>query len=98
MPRVGLLGKFALVSLVPIVLLGIVLAHVLRDQVRQRSLVDARQSAAVLEQSLIAPQLTAADLRGHLAQPRIRALDHLLHASLADQAIARIKIWNRDGR
>ena len=98
MPRVGLLGKFALVSLVPIVLLGIVLAHVLRDQVRQRSLVDARQSAAVLEQSLIAPQLTTADLRGHLPQSRIQALDHLLHASLADQSIARIKIWNRDGR
>jgi len=97
-PRVGLLGKFALASLVPIVLLGIVLAHVLRDEVRQRALVDARQSAAVLEQSLIEPQLTAADLRGHLGPRRISALDRLLRASIADQAVARIKIWNNDGR
>ncbi len=96
-PRVGLLGKFALASLAPIVLLGLVLAHLLGDQVRARALADARQSAAVLEQSLVLPQLAPADLRGRLARSRVAELDRLLHASLAGRAIARIKIWNRDG-
>src|SRR5437867_825042 len=97
-PRVGLVGKFAIASLVPIVALGIVLAHVLRAEIRQRALVNARQSAALLEQSLVQPQLTAADLRGRLGAGRIRTLDQLLEASLASNAIARIKIWKPDGR
>src|SRR5712691_10115 len=97
-PRVGLVGKFAIASLVPIVALGIVLAHVLRTEIRQRALVNARQSATLLEQSLIQPQLTAADLRGRLRAGRVRTLDQLLQASLAGNEIARIKIWKRDGR
>src|SRR6266498_4346566 len=36
-PRVGLLGKFAIASLVPIVLLGFVLAQILRAEIRQRA-------------------------------------------------------------
>ena len=62
-PRIGLLGKFAIVSLVPIVLLGLALAFVLRDEIRQRALSNARQSATLLELSLVQPQLAAADLK-----------------------------------
>jgi diguanylate cyclase (GGDEF)-like protein len=97
-PRVGLLGKFAIASLVPIVALGIVLAHVLRAEIRQRALVNARQSAKLLELSLIQPRLTAGDLRGRLPAGRVRTLDQLLRASVAGNEIARIKIWKRDGR
>jgi diguanylate cyclase (GGDEF)-like protein len=97
-PRVGLLGKFAVASLVPIVLLGLVLAQVLRDSIRERALVNARHSAALLDQSLVQPRLAAAELRAGLSPDRVRALDDALAASLADEEIARIKIWNRDGR
>src|SRR5207248_3288337 len=57
-PRVGLVGKFALTSVVPIVLLGLALAHVLRAEIKQRALVNARESAALLETTLIEPQLS----------------------------------------
>jgi diguanylate cyclase (GGDEF)-like protein len=97
-PRVGLVGKFALASLIPIVLLGIVLAHVLRAEIRQRALVNTKQAAALLEKSLIEPQLSAADLNGPLSRDRVRTLDQLLRPSLESHAIARIKIWTRDGR
>jgi diguanylate cyclase (GGDEF)-like protein len=97
-PRVGLLGKFALASVVPIVLLGAVLSHVLRAEIRQRALVNARQSAALLDRSLVQPQLSSADLQGGINEARIRALDRTLHASLAGRQIARIKVWNREGR
>jgi diguanylate cyclase (GGDEF)-like protein len=97
-PRVGLLGKFALASLVPIVLLGFVLSQVLVGQIRQRALLNARQSAALLDQSLVLPQLSAAQLRSGLTDQRVRALDHTLEAALGSNQITRIKVWNRAGR
>ena len=97
-PRIGLLGKFALASLLPLVLLGFVLAHILRGEIRQRALANARQSATLLDQSLVQPQLSPEDLAVGLSEPRIRALDRTLRASLAGKQIARIKIWNRNLR
>ena len=44
------------------------------------------------------PQLSQADLRTGLSKARVRALDRTLEASLADNEIARIKVWNRAGR
>ena len=97
-PRVGLVGKFAFASLVPILLLGLVLAHVLRSEIRGRALLNARQSAALLDQSLVQPQLSPTDLRIGLSKARVRALDRTLQASLAGKQIARIKVWNHEGR
>jgi diguanylate cyclase (GGDEF)-like protein len=97
-PRVGLLGKFAVASLIPIGLLGIVLAHVLKDEIRQRALINARQSAALLEQSLVQPRLSAGDISRGLTRANTRALDEALRPSLASKEIARIKVWNRKGK
>jgi diguanylate cyclase (GGDEF)-like protein len=97
-PRIGLLGKFAVVSLVPIVLLGLALAFVLRDEIRQRALSNARQSATLLEYSLVQPQLEPAEMKTGLSDARIHALDQVLKPSLAGHQIARIKVWNREGR
>jgi hypothetical protein len=55
--RVGLLARFALASLVAVVLLGVVLAHTLAGEIRQRALANARQSAQLIDQSLVQPQL-----------------------------------------
>jgi len=96
--QVGLLGKFALASLVPVLLLGFALAHVLRSEIRQRALSNARQSAVLLEEALVRPHLAAADLKHGLSKPRIETLDRALQASLAGHEIARIKVWNRKGR
>jgi hypothetical protein len=96
--RVGLLGKFALASLLPVVLLGVVLAQTMGGEIRQRALADARQSAQLIDLSLVQPQLSAADLTAGLSERRIRTLDRALQASLAGKEIARIKIWNRQIR
>jgi diguanylate cyclase (GGDEF)-like protein len=97
-PRVGLLGKFAFASLAAIVLLAFVLAHVLRAEVRQRALANARQDAALLDRVLVQPQLTRADLLRGMSDARVRALDRALQASLDGRQIARIKVWNRSGK
>jgi diguanylate cyclase (GGDEF)-like protein len=97
-PRVGLVGSFALASLIPVVLIGVVLAHVLRSEIQQRELADARKSALLIDQSLVQPHLSAAEVKNGLSEARIRTLDRALSASLAGNDIARIKVWNRSSR
>ena len=97
-PRVGLVGKFALASLIPILLLGVVLARVLRDEIRQRALANARESAGLLEDSLVQPRLSSALLTRGLAPRDIEAVDAALAPSVRGDKIARIKVWNRDDR
>jgi len=48
MPRFSLLGKFAVVSVIPIVALGLVLGRVLEVQIRNQALSNARQLAALV--------------------------------------------------
>jgi diguanylate cyclase (GGDEF)-like protein len=96
--QVGLLARFALASLFAIILLGIVLGHELRGEIRQRALLNARQSAQLIDLSLVRPQLSAIDVSNGLRAERIARLDRALQASLADEQIARIKVWNRQAR
>ena len=97
-PKVGLVTKFAVTSVVPIVLLGVVLGHILRGEIRQRALANARAAATLLDQALVQPQLSPSDLTAGLDERRIQALDRALRASLDGNEIARIKIWNPEGR
>ena len=47
-------------SLIPIVLLGLVLAHTLRNQVRERSLANAEKTAELVSKSAIQPRVSPA--------------------------------------
>jgi len=96
LPRLSLLGKFALVSLIPIVLLGLVLAKTLQVQIRNQALTSARQLAALVAKLDIQPQLKPDDLSQGLTQARLQRLDQALHAGLVGEEIARVKIWSRD--
>jgi len=98
LPRLSLLGKFALVSLIPIVLLGLVLAKTLQVQIRNQALTSARQLAALVARLDIRPQLKPDDLSQGLTQVRLQRLDQALHAGLVGEEIARVKIWSRDLR
>jgi signal transduction histidine kinase len=98
LPRLSLLGKFAVASLIPIVLLGLVLAKTLQIQIRNQALTNARQLAATIARLDIQRQLTPDDLTRGLTPERLRQLDRVLHAGLFGEEIARVKIWSRDLR
>jgi diguanylate cyclase (GGDEF)-like protein len=89
---VHLLRNFALLSAVPIILLGIALGQYLKTAIRHRSLADARQTATILAGVAVQPQLTPADLTGGLAPDRVQALDRAF--AQTDGQVARVKIWN----
>jgi predicted signal transduction protein with EAL and GGDEF domain len=90
----SLTQKVALLSLVPIVALGFVLARVLQDQIVTRAVADASQSAQILARIGIQPRLTPRDLRRGLDGAQVQSLDRQLQARSVTQDLARIKIWN----
>src|SRR5919199_3201559 len=96
--RVSLLAKFGILSMVPIVLLGIVLAQSLSGFVRSRALANARQAASIAARLGIQPRLSEQDLRSGLGQKRLQSLDRALRSAVLGHEVARIKIWSRGGR
>ena len=98
LPRLGLLARFSLMSLIPIVLLGFVLAHTLRDQVRARSLANARETAELVSKSAIQPRVSPRDVTHGLSRQRVRTLDKEVRDSRIGTRVARIKLWNRADR
>ncbi|HXB66397.1 MAG TPA: EAL domain-containing protein [Solirubrobacteraceae bacterium] len=95
--RLSLTGQVALLSLIPIVALGFVLARVLQSQIVQRSLADAGESAQLIARLGIQPRLTPRELREGLNPQDIYALDEQLRARSVTRDLARIKIWNSAG-
>jgi signal transduction histidine kinase len=98
LPRLSLLGKFAVASLIPIVALGVALGRVLEVQIRNQALSNAKQSAALVARLGIQPQLSAADLSRGLTTARYRSLDAALRGGFVGREVARVKIWSRDYR
>jgi diguanylate cyclase (GGDEF)-like protein len=93
--RLSLTQKVALLSLVPIVALGVVLAQVLRSQIQSRTLTDAAQSAELVAHIGIQPRLTPLTMRAGLSARGVRELDQALSGRASALNLARIKIWNR---
>jgi diguanylate cyclase (GGDEF)-like protein len=102
MPRrwthLSLTGQVALLSLIPMLALGFVLARVLQSQIVTHSLADAGESAQLVARLGIQPRLTPRELRNGLSASDIRALDEQLRARSVRSDLARIKIWNNRGR
>jgi diguanylate cyclase (GGDEF)-like protein len=92
--HLSLTQQVALLSLVPIVALGFILARVLESQIVTRTLADADQSAQLIARVGVQPHLTPRDLRVGLTPSGIRALDRQLSERQVSQDLARIKIWS----
>ncbi|HVC07365.1 MAG TPA: EAL domain-containing protein [Solirubrobacterales bacterium] len=82
-------------SLIPIVALGLVLAHTLKSQVTARSLANARGSAELIARSAIKPQLTPSEVAEGLSNQQLAALDQTVHRGIGAK-VTRIKVWNRN--
>ena len=98
MPRPSLLARFGVLSALPILLLGYLLVQDIRTSMRAETLHDARVVAELTAHLKVQPFLREADLERPVVERRIRALDAMLEAGLADQRVIRIKLWNRNGR
>ena len=94
----SLVGKFAILSLIPTALLGLILARDLSSQIRARALENATQSAQLVARSGIQPLLAPADLRTGLSPTRLQAVDSAVRANLLGRDVAAVRVWGRDAR
>jgi len=98
-PRHGgtgaIIGIFALLSLLPVIALGIGLGNVVSSGVQQQHLADADRNADVLAQAGIEPLLIPTDLTAGLSDARLDQLDNSLRGVAFGKVVARLKIWNR---
>ncbi len=92
--RLSLTQQVALLSLVPMIVLGFILARVLQAQIVSRTLADESEAARIIAHIGIQPHLSRHDLRYGLTLAGVRALDQQLSARSVTQDLARIKIWN----
>jgi diguanylate cyclase (GGDEF)-like protein len=92
--RLSLTRQVALLSLLPMVALGLILASVLQSQVVDRTLADATRSARAIALLGVQPSLTPGNLNRGLTGGEITALDHRLSAPAVGEDLARIKVWN----
>jgi diguanylate cyclase (GGDEF)-like protein len=95
LPGLTLVGKFAVMSLIPIALLGVILSQTLKSRIQERILDNHKHTAELIAKLGIQPLLRASDLGRGLDPNRFRILDNTLRAGLIGQEVARIKIWNR---
>jgi diguanylate cyclase (GGDEF)-like protein len=96
--RPGLLGRFALLSLLAVVAMGFGLAQTLKHQIHDRALANAAQSADLIARFGIQPQLAATDLGRPLAPEAVDALDSLLHAGYSSEPVLSVTVFNPAGR
>ncbi len=96
--RLTLTRQVALLSLVPMILLGFVLARVLQQRIVARTLDDETLTAQLIARIGIQPRLTPAELRNGLDAAEVRDLDSQLRTATVKRDLARIKIWNAQDR
>jgi diguanylate cyclase (GGDEF)-like protein len=96
--RTSLLWKFAIVNLIPIILLGLVLQHYLHSRVQERAVSNATHAALAISRSDVERGLSARDLRQGLTIAEMQALDESLARSESRDGVRGVTIWNRSLR
>src|SRR5215208_8355129 len=94
----GLLGRFSVLSLACLILLGFVLAHYVGERIHQRALAASTESAEMITRFGIGPQLVGVDLEHGLSPEAVDSLDQLLHAGYTTYPVEEIMVWSRTGR
>jgi diguanylate cyclase (GGDEF)-like protein len=98
MRRLGLVPKFAFLSLVLIALLGFVLARSIGSDVRERNLASAQRLAELVTRLGVQPQLTPEMLTNGLTAQQVGDLDGRLRNGMLGASVVRLKVWNTAGR
>jgi signal transduction histidine kinase len=91
------LVRFGVIALLPVLVLGIVLARALNSDVQQRFLDTSRASATILAQVGIQPLFTENDITGGLSPSGVSQIDAKLQGAAVSTEVERIKVWSRQG-
>jgi diguanylate cyclase (GGDEF)-like protein len=93
-----LFAMYALVSLVPVLLLGAALLALLQRQGEQHGVAEARARAGLLARTSIAPLVGGSDLRHGIGPEMTAALQRAVGLAIADHEVLRLRLRDLDAR
>jgi signal transduction histidine kinase len=88
-------AQFAISGLAIVVLLGVAGVELLRHAGSKEALRDAKDNTRIAARGVAAPNLTPAVVGGNPAA--LARFDRIMHASVIQPPIVRVKIWSPDG-
>ncbi len=98
-PRLSLLGKFVVLSLLATVLLAVVVGSALHGRIERRALDNAAQLTGVIGDLTIAPRLSETQLEAELRAPVLASLDAAIaRVSTGEGAVRHVNLFTPDGR
>jgi diguanylate cyclase (GGDEF)-like protein len=89
---------FAAVSLVPVLLLGVVLAAAIRGEAARRGLAEGRSEAILVAQTAVEPELDARPLSPHLSPSEQARLGRLVSTVVREHQVLRLRLRDLAGR
>jgi signal transduction histidine kinase len=95
--RLGLVGRFAVASLVAFVAIGAAISILTNRQVTRTQELDAQFHAEFVAESLLAHRLKGHDLSAPFKGREYRTLDRYVRTRILDQPVKRVKLWRLDG-
>jgi diguanylate cyclase (GGDEF)-like protein len=96
--RIGLLGRFTLLSLAATIALGLALGELVTHDIRTRALRSAAQSAHLVASFGLQAQLSYTDIERGLAPTSISALDYLFLSGYQAGTLAQVEVVNTHRR
>jgi signal transduction histidine kinase len=85
------------IALLPVLVLGVILARALNSDVQQRYLETSRSSATILAQVGVQPLFTEDEITGGLSPDAVNQIDAKLQGAALSTEVERLKVWNRRG-
>lgn len=95
---VRLFVVFAVITLIPVILLGVVLAASYRSEANRRGIGEGRSEAALMAETAIQPLLNGAPLSGGLTSSEAAAMHRLVTASIGARDVLRLRLRDLEGR
>jgi diguanylate cyclase len=93
-----LLAKYALLTLIPVLLLGAGLAVSFRNIARSRGVAEGRSEAILVAQTAVEPQLANRPLSEGLTRDEHRAMTRLVERAVKMKHVQRLRLRDLDGR
>ncbi len=96
--KIPLFAFYAVVSLIPVLLLGTVLAAAIRDEAARRGLAQGRSDAILVAQTAIEPQLDGRILGAGLSAAERQRLRRLVTRAVGERHVLRLRLRSLGGR
>ena len=93
-----LFAGHAAISLVPVVLIGLLLAHSYAGEAQKRGIAEAQAQAKLIATAVIEPQLNGTDLRDGISPGERARLTAVAQRTAQDGTILRMRLRDLDGR